>query len=262
MSRCRFLGPCAALLAMAFVTAAAGPGQNPVPAPNAFPAIVLPGLGPHDPRRVMDTKAQPWGGVVLLQIPGISRCTASLVAPRLALTAAHCLYGPRLGHFVPPEAVHVLSGYVGGDYARHSIATALRIAPGYNPIRPAATRAADFALVTLAEKLIAPDGALGLDRQPVTTGERLMLGGYSQDRAEILTADTLCHAAGLVMLPGGAIMLRHDCAGTRGTSGAPVLAQGADGRWRIAGLEVAAVTGEAEGLAVPAATLASILPPP
>jgi protease YdgD len=62
------------------------------------------------------------------------------------------------------------------------------------------------------------------------------------------------------MLQGGAIMLRHDCTGTRGTSGAPVLAQGADGRWRIAGLEVAAVMGESEGLAVPATTLATLLP--
>jgi protease YdgD len=256
--RIRLSGLYAALLATAI--AAAGPVL--APPITQMPAIVLPGLGPHDPRRVIDTMAAPWGGVVLLQIPGISRCTASLIAPTLALTAAHCLYGRRLGHFVPAEAVHVLSGYAGGAYVRHSIATALRIAPGYDPNRPAATRAADFALVTLAQPLIAPDGTLGLDRQPVTAGERLMLGGYSQDRAEILTADTACHAAGLVRLQGGAIMLRHDCTGTRGTSGAPVLARGADGRWRIAGLEVAAVMGESEGLAVPASTIASLLPSP
>jgi protease YdgD len=220
---------------------------------------VLPGLGTHDPRRVTDAHAVPWAGVARLQIPGISRCTAALIGPRLALTAAHCLYGDRLGHFLPPESVHVLAGYANGAYAHHSIAVTLHIAPGYDPLHPGATRAADVALVTLAQPLVAQDQTLALDRQPVRSGDALMLGGYSQDRAEILTADTACHAIGQMNLPGGLALLRHDCTGTRGTSGAPVLARGTDGQWVIAGLEVAARAGQAEGLAVPAEALLALI---
>jgi protease YdgD len=239
----------------AMVLALAGGAEAAVPPLSP----VLPGLGQHDPRRVTDPHAVPWGGVARLQIPGISRCTAALIGPRLALTAAHCLYGDRLGHFLPPASVHVLAGYAHGVYAHHSIAVALHIAPGYDPLHPGATRAADFALVTLAQPLVAQDQTLALDRQPVRNGDALMLGGYSQDRAEILTADTACHAIGHLILPGGPALLRHDCTGTRGTSGAPVLRRGADGEWVIAGLEVAASAGEAEGLAVPAEALLALI---
>ncbi len=233
------------------------PGARAAPPP----ASLLPGLGAHEQRHAMDAAAPPWAGVARLQIPGVARCTAALIAPRLALTAAHCLYSVRLRRFVPAEEVHVLAGYAQGAYAGHSIAVGLRVAPGYDPLHPDADRAADAALVILAQPLAAPADTLALAERPVGAGVALMLGGYSQDRAEILTADTACHALGLVALPGGAL-LRHDCAGTRGTSGAPVLARGPAGGWVIAGLEVAAAEGRAEGLAVPAAALRPLLAAP
>ena len=62
-----------------------------------------------------------------------------------------------------------------------------------------------------------------------------MLGGYQQDRPEALLADTACSVLGLRRDSAGQPMLIHDCAGTRGSSGAPVLAQGPDGGWARGG---------------------------
>ena len=63
-----------------------------------------------------------------------------------------------------------------------------------------------------------------------------MLGGYNQDRAEVIEADTACH-----VVTAGPALLVHDCAGTRGTSGGPVLMRGPDGVWRVAGMQVGAL---------------------
>jgi protease YdgD len=47
----------------------------------------------------------------------------------------------------------------------------------------------------------------------------------------------------------GHLLLHHDCAATRGVSGAPVLAQ-ESGEWRIIGVDIAAEIGAASGIAV------------
>jgi protease YdgD len=87
------------------------------------------------------------------------------------------------------------------------------------------------------------------------------LGGYSQDRNEIIMADTDCRITGAGLDRGGHKLLRHDCVATRGASGAPLLLPGDGGGWRIAGLEVGAFIGQPGGVAVPAATLRTLLAP-
>ena len=52
-------------------------------------------------------------------------------------------------------------------------------------------------------------------------------------------------------------MLLHDCAGTRGVSGAPLLAQGPAGEWFVAGVASRANAQAAMGAAVPAGTIAA-----
>lgn len=199
-------------------------------------AAPLPGVGPADGRHAVDPAAAPWSALARLQVPGTTRCTAVLLAPRLALTAAHCLWSARLRRFVPPDMVHVLRRYERGDYAGHSIAASWRIAPGQ-----------DVAAVTLAEPLRGP--TLRLAPLPVP-GTPAMLGGYNQGRNEVIEADTACH----ILAEGGAL-LRHDCEGTHGTSGAPLLVRGADGQWQVAGIETRAVVAGRGGIAVAAAGL-------
>lgn len=222
-------------------------------------ATPLPGLGAHDPRQPVDATARPWSALARLQIPGAARCTAVLVGPRLALTAAHCLYLRRAGHFAPPGSVHLLMAYDQGRFTRHAVATTYRLAPGYDPRATPPAFGADAALITL-DHPISSEPPLPLTA--ATPATRLTLGGYNQDRAEIIEADPACTLLATGRDRAGHPVLEHDCSATRGTSGAPLLWRDARGNWAIAGLQVAAAEGHARGLAVPVPMLQRLLGTP
>jgi protease YdgD len=75
-----------------------------------------------------------------------------------------------------------------------------------------------------------------------------MLGGYQKDHPLLLMADPQCQIIGRFFDPSGRLLLRHNCAATNGTSGAPLLIN-RDGGWQIAAIEVAAEKGIAGGVA-------------
>ena len=76
-----------------------------------------------------------------------------------------------------------------------------------------------------------------------------MLGGYQQDHPLLLIADTQCRIDGRLVDASGRLLLLHNCAGTRGVSGAPLLID-RGGRWQVAAIEVASEMGIAHGAAV------------
>ena len=212
----------------------------------------MPGLGDTPRRTEVDPSLAPWTALARLNVPGVSRCTAVLIAPRLALTAAHCVASRRLGHVAPPEAVHVVAGYHDGQWTRHSVAAGVAVAPGYDVNRPDDTRGADVALLTLADPVV--DGAAALPLGEPPRFGPVVVGGYSQDREERITADTHCQVTGYVTDGEGRPLLRHNCAATRGTSGTAVL-DGFGAGWRVTGIEVGAFGSTAGGVAVPASAL-------
>ena len=224
----------------------------------ASPAFsdALPGLaGARDSRVRVDMRDMPWAAVARLQIPGESRCTAVLIAPQVAVTAAHCVYGRRLGRFVPPGAINALFGYDGGRYARHAVVATYAVMPGFNP-QGQYGGGADLALLRFAQPVGERVVPLAPDAQP---GAPVMLGGYGQDRQEVVLADTLCTARGLSQGQDGRPMLVHDCQGTRGTSGGPVFTRLVDGSWALVGVQVASNTYGVGGAAVPVATVRALL---
>ncbi len=227
---------------------------------SALPAAaqnpLLPGIGAKDRRVAVDATRAPWTSLVRVQSNLGARCTGVLVAPRRVVTAAHCLLN-RAQRFLPASSLHVLFGYDRGEYRQHRAVAALETGGPYDRERRLGGLAGDWAVLTLDGD--APEGAvpLPLARVPPEPGTPLMLGGYSQDKAHIVTADTGCAARGMTGTDRGPLLV-HDCDGTRGVSGAALLVRsqdgGGEGSWAVAGIAVAAVGGPApRNIAVPSA---------
>jgi protease YdgD len=218
---------------------------------NAPPPLV-PGISAHDPRVHIDPNREPWRAIGKLQaaVGGVQlSCTGTLIGPATVLTAAHCLFNPRTRAYVPATSLHFLTGFAGDTFAGHAAGRRFILGPGYDPAAPDKTRGADWALVTLDQPLGKNRALALLDHAPAI-GAEVMIGGYNRDFRFALTADTACRIVGLTQDSGGRPLLHHNCTGTQGVSGAPILLR-ENGRWLVAGVDVAAELGLASGYALP-----------
>lgn len=198
-------------------------------------AAALPGVG-QGARHAIDVGHVPWRILGRVQTELGARCTGFMVAPSVIMTAAHCLWRDEAANFVQPSSVHFMLGYDTGSWRATARAVRFIIAPAYDPFHPLRTSQADHATLILDHPLVASGEIL-----PMVTpapGMNAMLAGYQQDRKELAIGDTQCH---VVKVRGQ--LIDHDCAATRGASGAPLLVQ-KDGRWGVAGIDVLAHDGQ------------------
>jgi protease YdgD len=180
----------------------------------------------------------PWDAVAKVQTNTGGRCTGALIAPAVVLTAAHCLYNRRTGALLQPVSLHVLFGYQRGTYRWHRLVVQVTVGPGFDGGKPQPQRT-DWAWLELAEAIPASVSPLPVSKEAPMPGTALALAGYNQDRAQLLLAAAECHVIGAARSPDGGAFFTHDCAGTRGTSGAPLLARLGD-NWEVVGINIAA----------------------
>jgi protease YdgD len=222
--------------------AAAGAGKGPVAAPALLETRGVFGTGTAW-ARVPDTSQFPYCAVGRLRMPHPSGraaiCTATLVAPKLVITAAHCVYNPRTRTYQPPEALMFTPGLnapgTDADHARGNFSVAhvfvpetfreLEVAEGESS--PEAYRMyadaprEDWALLTLTAAADAGCGVVGVAL--AQEGEVEVLG-YATG-APRLGREQWSDRCALQLAPSGASedVAGFDCDALPGSSGGPAL---------------------------------------
>lgn len=160
-----------------------------------------------------------WEAVGRLNIGGKSMCTASLIAPDLVLTAAHCMYDVRHGRAVNPRSIVFEAGLDGRrSKASRKVVKAV-VHPGYRHGQTSLYKTAtDLAVLRLSSpirpQVVRP---LVLASAPVR-GTTVDVMSYSRRHERSLRRQTSCQV--LAAQPSSLIT---SCRVDLGASGAPVL---------------------------------------
>jgi protease YdgD len=211
--------------------------------------------GEVDHRVTVPAKEYPWSAVGRVNNGQGAHCSGMMIGPRLAVTAAHCLWNKRTRAQMPASSMTFVAAWERGEYLMASKVARVLVSPHWQPTAPysPAVAADDWALLELEDALGEQVGwvALGTGAGPAA---RVVTVGYGQDKPHVPTAHMGCGFTGRT----GEGLLLHDCDAVHGDSGGPIM-EWQDGALRLVAIHVATLGSEGKvwGGAVPVAAFAA-----
>jgi len=193
-----------------------------------------PGIIGKDDRVLLDEQGPPWDAVGQVNVGGYriaGRCTGTLVAPNLVVTAAHCVMDPWSKKPFPLHDIHFLAGVRRAESKGHATAQCLHFPKNYQFVAPEkilpilgvqkAPRHSfltDVVVIVLNSKIAVDPASLaeGVSPQP---GLRLVHVAYAADRRFMPSAHFDCH---LLRSDLEGPLWFNDCDTHRASSGGPL----------------------------------------